>query len=122
MLVNYIGDSVLKVNIEGEVFYIFFSWLDNYGYIFEEIDGYCLFLFLYLEDIEKIIFVLEVLKVGEVQSFFELEYCFKYWNGVWFWVEIKGELEFCFGEIVLISWEIIECKILEQWLQSLIQM
>ncbi len=122
MLVNYIGDSVLKVNTEGEVLYTSPSWLDNYGYTSEETDGHRLSLFLHPEDIEKTILALEALKVGEAQSSFELEHRFKHRNGAWLWVETKGELEPRSGEIVLISREITERKISEQRLQSLTQM
>lgn len=122
MLVNYIGDSVLKVNTEGEVLYTSPSWLDNYGYTSEETDGHRLSLFLHPEDIEKTILALEALKEDDAQSSFELEHRFKHRNGEWLWVETKGELEPRSGEIVLISREITERKISEQRLQSLTQM
>ncbi len=122
MLVNYIGDSVLKVNTEGEVLYTSPSWLDNYGYTSEETDGHRLSLFLHPEDIEKTILALEALKDDDSQSSFELEHRFKHRNGKWLWVETKGELEPRSGEIVLISREITERKISEQRLQSLTQM
>jgi PAS domain S-box-containing protein len=122
MLVNYIGDSVLKVNVEGEVLYTSPSWLDNYGYTSEETDGHRLSLFLHPDDIEKTILALEALKAEESQSSFELEHRFKHRNGEWLWVETKGELEPRSGEIVLISREITERKISEQRLKSLSQM
>lgn len=118
MLVNYIGDSVLKVNPEGEVLYTSPSWLNNYGYSSEETEGYRLSLFLHPEDIEKTILALESLKVDDGQSSFELEHRFKHRDGDWLWVETKAELEPRSGEIILISRDITERKYSEQRLQS----
>ena len=122
MLVNYIGDSVLRVNAEGEVLYTSPSWLNNFGYSSEETDGHRLSLFLYPEDIEKTILALEQLKSDEEESSFELEHRFKHRNGEWLWVETKGELEPRSGEIVLISRDITERKHSEQRLRNFADM
>ncbi|MEQ8705943.1 MAG: PAS domain S-box protein [Phaeodactylibacter sp.] len=122
MLVNYIGDSVLKVNSEGEVLYTSPSWLNNYGYSSEETDGQRLSLFVHPEDIEKTILALEALKGEGAESSFEMEHRLKHRNGEWLWVETKGELEPRSGEIVLIIRDITERKNSEQRLQSFADM
>lgn len=122
MLVNYIGDSVLKVNQAGEVLYTSPSWLDNFGYSSEETDGHRLSLFLHPEDIEKTILALEALKNDGAESSFEIEHRFKHRDGDWLWIETKGELEPRSGEIVLISRDITQRKNSEEQLQSFAEM
>lgn len=117
LLVNYIGDSVLKVNAEGEVLYTSPSWLDNYGYSSEETVGHRLTLFLHPDDIDKTLAELSALH-GENRSSFELEHRFKHRNGEWRWVETKAELEPNAGEVVLISRDITERKNSAEQLES----
>ncbi len=117
LLVNYIGDSVLKVNAEGQVLYTSPSWLDNYGYSSEETVGHRLTLFLHPEDIDKMLSELSALH-GKDRSSFELEHRFKHRNGEWRWVETKAELEPNAGEVVLISRDITERKNSAEQLES----
>lgn len=122
MLVDHIGDSVLKVTLDGQVLYTSPSWLDNYGYSAAETQGHSLSLFLHPEDIAESMQKLAQLGKGSNKSAVKLEHRFKNRDGEWRWAETKGVFAPQAQEVVLISRDITERRESEQRLRYLTAM
>lgn len=122
MLVNYIGDSVLKVKQDGAILYVSPSWSANFGYEEGDTIAQSLFPFLHEEDQPPFRAALAALSDAPGKESFETEHRLKARDGSIRWVETKGELAPESEEVVLISRDITERKASEERLAYLYDM
>jgi len=121
MLVNNIGDSVMKLSPDERFLYTSPSWQANYGYSAEETVGQKFSLFVHPDDIPRTRSAFQKL-LEEGKSDEGVEHRIKHRNGEWLWAETIGDLDPDTHEVVIISRDITERKKAEENLKRQTEM